>query len=632
MPVLGDYTFYRCPKCGEDNPLSAAFCLFCGCAKNAAPSASPEELEPLSGPTWKMAPFAAPLWEKLRQKRAHNATMAHLRAAINCRRMLRQNGGFQFKTLGTLPFMPRDYQLQAVRQVLGSMGGNAILADEVGLGKTVEAGLILNELLARKMVKKTLIIVPAALMEQWQNELAEKFGLAAEIIHDVPEHWPDIAIISHQRVRGAPYNTLAASQALDMVIVDEAQILRSSNTILYRFMYSLPRRYTLLLTATPLQNNLYELYSLIQLVQPGHFRSRRFFKRRFIDENHSVRNADLLQDSCRRVMVRNRRISTLVPIPSRQVETVTVKLSAAEERFYQFILELARLLYRTEVLADRFGGDTFERSRWLLILLVLLKESTSSPAAILATMENSLLKRIKDDGQLALARRIMEQGASLGLSAKMKALLKLLSSWDPADKVIIYTEYHATLTKLEQILTMAGYKFVTFSGAQTERVRREQLAAFKADVPIMISTEVGGQGLNLQFCHRIINYDLPWNPMRVEQRIGRVHRLGQQNIVEIFNIVSEGTFESYLLALLWAKIGLFTKVVGEIDSILSYVKNEATIEGRIGQAILESVEDEELLKRFKELAKEIEEAQLLFDHDRQMTATILNFSAGEQHE
>src|SRR5207244_4287051 len=157
-------------------------------------------------------------------------------------------------------------------------------------------------------------------------------------------------------------------------------------------------------------------------------------------------------------------------------------------------------------------------------------------------------------------------------STKMKALVKLLAGLD--DKAIVFTQFRATQEEITRELKSAGLESQVFHGEQTWQEKEEALERFRGPVPFLISTETGGEGRNLQFAHVVVNYDLPWNPMRVEQRIGRVHRLGQTSDVSIFNLVARDTIESYVLEILEKKIRLFELVVGEVEEILGHWEPE----------------------------------------------------------
>jgi SNF2 family DNA or RNA helicase len=316
------------------------------------------------------------------------------------------------------------YQIETARKVLKQFKGRVLLADEVGLGKTIEAGMVLKEYVLRGMAERVLILAPPALVGQWQEELREKFSLRFESSNDAPFRSDPEAFWSAPRIiaslalarREEHAEALAAGPPFDLVIVDEAHRLKNRTTRSYRLVHQLRTRFLLLLSATPVQNNLVELFNLLTLLQPGIFRTEREF----------------------------------------------------------------RSLYMTR------GSPRTPRNR---------------------------------DELRSLMRGVLEGGLSPG--AKDAAI-----------------------------------------------------AAFREAVPVLLSSESGGEGRNLQFCNTVIHFDLPWNPMAIEQRIGRVHRIGQTREVFVFNLVTHDTVEDALLSILNEKLDLFELVVGEVDAILGELDQE----------------------------------------------------------
>jgi SNF2 family DNA or RNA helicase len=208
----------------------------------------------------------------------------------------------------------------------------------------------------------------------------------------------------------------------------------------------------------------------------------------------------------------------------------------------------------------------------------------------------------------------------------MTELVRVVLS-DP-EPVIVYTEYIETLRTLQRLLERAGARVWVYSGQLRQREKSETLASFRAQGGVLLSTEVGGQGLNLQHCHRMVNFDLPWNPMRLEQRIGRIHRFGQQEPVQIINITAAGTFEEVLQRVLLSKIRLFELVIGEIDSILAYLQDPIPLDQRIGRMILESPSMAVLGERMEQLAEELASAQRALAEDQMTSARVLDLPAG----
>jgi len=524
----------------------------------------------------------------------------------------------QLQSLHEIPIEPRHYQIESALTILEDMRGSGILADEVGLGKTIEAGLVLKEMLLRDMARRVLILVPASLVIQWRAELEEKFLL--EVVEpESPESLETadgIFLISLARAKSSRVQEALSRIAWDLVIVDEAHALKNHLTQSHRFVFGLKRRHTLLLTATPVQNDLRELYNLVNIVSPGYFRSIRWFRRKFMIDRYSVREPELLRAACARVMVRHRRSDTLIQLPPRKVENIVVEPSEMESEFFDLTLELAR---RT------MQSNPVEGEQTALILSILLKESTSSPQALLATLESAILPRTVREREQALMHRVIQLGRRVPITAKMRRLVE----WAKSDSapLIVYTEYIETLKVLRTLLESAGLRVHAYSGQMRGREKHQAIEAFRKEGGVLLSTEIGGQGLNLQHCHRMVNFDLPWNPMRLEQRIGRIHRFGQSETVHIVNITAAGTFEEVLMRVLLPKIRLFELVIGEIDSILAYLQNPLPLEQRIGRIILESPDMTQLSRRMEQLADEIQAAQAAMAQDQLISSRILDLPA-----
>lgn len=574
----------RCPRCGAPTIEDLPHCLGCGATaadENPAPSPTPDTAAhttvdtPADTPAEPLPDRGPPITLELPDALRHAALLKRQKElpvdAFERRLTAFLTGApaadrIQLLSLAHLPIEPRPYQIDSAVSILESMRGSGILADEVGLGKTIEAGIVLKEMVLRDTVRRALILVPASLVFQWRQELEEKFDLAVTEPEN-PEALTEadaegILLLSLARAKSAKVQEALLRIPWDLVLVDEAHALKNHLTQSHRFVFSLRRRHTVLLTATPVQNDLRELYNLINIVSPGFFRSIRWFRRKFMVDRFTVREPDQLRSACARVMVRHRRADTLIQLPPRQVRNHVVTPTELEAELFDLTLELAR---RT---MSQLAG---EGEHTALLLSILLKESTSSPQALLATLESAILPRAVREKESHLLRRVIGLGREVAVTSKMAELVRLVQA-DP-EPVIVYTEYIETLRTLRRLLERAGARVHVYSGQLRQREKAEALAAFRAGGGVLLSTEVGGQGLNLQHCHRMVNFDLPWNPMRLEQRIGRIHRFGQQEPVQIMNITAAGTFEEVLQRVLLSKIRLFELVIGEIDSILAYLQD-----------------------------------------------------------
>ncbi|MBE3574073.1 MAG: DEAD/DEAH box helicase [Firmicutes bacterium] len=490
------------------------------------------------------------------------------------------------------------HQLQAVRRVLQDMNGRAVLADEVGLGKTLEAGIVIKEYWLRGLVRRVLILVPANLVPQWQDEICGRLELPF-VANPAPEGWSrsPLIIASLDLAKRPPHAAILRKQSWDMVVVDEAHRLKNAATANWRFVNSLDKKFLLLLTATPLQNDLRELYNMIQLLRPGQLHTFRQFKRKFMVDKRRVRNVEELRRLLSQVVIRTGRRQAGLPVPQRQVQNQELDMTEAERRFYGRALEWAR-----QDFAQRMAA---RGRRNLLPYLVLLREISSSPAAALET-----LRAFRRQCQGALRQQLdelLEEGRALGNWAKEEALVQLLRR-EPRTKVLVYTEFLASQSAILRRLQAVGIRAAAFNGTLPADHKARVIQQFRDSLSVLVSTDASAEGHNFQFCHVLINYDLPWNPMRVEQRIGRVHRLGQQSPVRITNLVLRSTIEEYVVWLLQEKIRLFESVLGELDAILSDLGGQ-NLEQAIGEIILTTPGEEELARRFQELGRRLQESR-----------------------
>jgi SNF2 family DNA or RNA helicase len=206
------------------------------------------------------------------------------------------------------------------------------------------------------------------------------------------------------------------------------------------------------------------------------------------------------------------------------------------------------------------------------------------------------------------AAPIIEIARNIQRSAKDEKLLELLRQ-SGQDKVLVFASFRRTLEHLQSLLDQAGIAYVTFSGAESDRQKDEAVETFRQLVPVMLCSESGGEGRNLQFANTLINYDLPWNPMRIEQRVGRIHRIGQTREVFIFNICAAGSLEARLLDLLTDKIRMFELVVGEVGSILGNLEGGEEFETLVLNLWMRSATDTELDRSFDTLGRTLLEAQ-----------------------
>ena len=557
------------------------------------------------------------------------------------------------------------HQVDAALFALASpLSNGVILADEVGLGKTIEASLVLAQKWAERK-RHLLLIVPATLRKQWSQELVEKFSLPSKILEarnfkeaqangagnpflvETAFGEPAVVICSYE-FASRKQNELAAVP-WDLVVFDEAHKLRNfykgeSARIASRLDAALKGRPKLLLSATPLQNNLQELFGLIAIIDPHFFGSLDAFKARYcrpkLEDAEFENLRERLRTVCKRTLRRQVQEIGGIKFTRRYSLTEDFRPSPDELELYKQVSEylqdegilsikpgarhLVTLVIRKILASSSYAiqgtlSTMIERLEKQLPLASALEdydalddlsdeagvdeEDTVDPAALAA--EVSQLKNFR-----ALAERIARD-------AKADALLRVLGkAFDFAErlggkrKAVIFTESVRTQSRLKELLADNGYadKIAILngsntdpdskriyqnwlqqhegsgriSGAKTADMKAALVDHFRESAEILICTEAGAEGINLQFCSLLINYDLPWNPQRVEQRIGRVHRYGQKNDVVVVNFINKGNrADERVFELLSEKFRLFEGVFGASDEILGSIESGVDIERHI---------------------------------------------------
>ena len=566
-----------------------------------------------------------------------------------------------------------------------------VLADEVGLGKTIEAGLVLCQYWAERK-RKLLIICPAALRRQWASELLEKFNLPAQVLDAKtfaqqqkegiynPLNNKQIVIMSYHYA--AKLEDKLVAEMWDLVVIDEAHKLRNahrdSNKMGQALKRALDGRKKLLLTATPLQNSLMELYGMSTLIDEYTFGDAKAFRKQFMQADSDILELkERLAGFVKRTLRRN--VLEYIKYTERKALTIPFYPSEQEQELYEGV---QRLLERE----DSYALPKRHRHLTGLILRKLLSFSTKAVLNNLQVLKYRLerLERegvtdddidiiqqiitdddLEDDfveesdtqadvvepkpidknalrAEIAELNMLITKAELIGIDTKSKELLigldkgfAQLAEMGAARKVIIFTESMRTQQYLAQFLESNGYqgKVVTFSGTnntpQANRIyqqwrdeyqgssrvtgsaqidkRSALIDHFKDHAEIMIATEAAAEGVNLQFCSLLINYDLPWNPQRIEQRIGRCHRYGQKFDVVVINFLNErNQADQRVLELLTEKFNLFDGVFGASDGVLGSIESGVDFEKRI-QAIYESCRTQQQIEdAFEQLQKELE--------------------------
>lgn len=495
-------------------------------------------------------------------------------------RLATVSGFDELISINSVDLDPMPHQVATVRRVLADMSGRAILADEVGLGKTIEAGLIMSELRLRGMVRRILVICPASLREQWQSELREKFGIEASVAAKGTDSFAEGNVITSPNLARNHVDRVAA-QDWDLVVVDEAHRFNGTGARKTRSMFrQLNSRYLLYLTATPVQNGLDELYEMVEALRPGTFGTKREFRNRYISvtDKRTPVDPEGLRDVVRQVMVRTTRAQAGVDTVQRRRSDAAVVLSDDEYREYHELLAVLRAEFRD-------AGNAFRRQKWAQRLI-------SSPRALAA----SLLKAAAGDLPADTAQildAIASSKISTDLTTRQRRFIEQVTQWvrDPdKGKVLVFTGETAVAEDLVRLVEAEGIEAVIYHGGMSSKSRTKAIRDFKSNAAVMVATDAGAEGLNLQFCNCVINYDLPWNPMRIEQRIGRVHRLTQRRDVHVANMFALRTVEERVYELLRDKLRMFELLFGQITLILGEIgeDEEGTVEQRISKAVFET--------------------------------------------
>ena len=583
-------------------------------------------------------------------------------------------------SLGQVGVDIKPHQVSVVHKVISNYPHRFLLCDEVGLGKTIEAGMTLKELRARGGARRVLIIVPPNLVRQWQFEMKSKFNESFSVLNtntvrymesqgqtDNPFTYFDNVICSAAWLSNPQWGRQCSVVDWDLVIVDEAHHARShrngnrvTTTQLYELVRDLAapqhfaRRGMLFLTATPMQLNTHEIYSLVELLDPALFPSEKHFEdhRRKVpglsylverlmengfplpneasattieqvaqwlelDEAEAQRRlsggresvealANELSDChlLSSVMIRNRKavVGGFMPRSAYRwavdlTEEERTALAAVED-YVQYGFQMAEgandsavgfvmvtfqkmmassiaaikhsLTLRRERVKERFVSQhsASEMKDWL-------DDDYDSGdvvegAGTIRSLANEELRRLDDT--LAYLNLVKTDSKSLVLQERLAELF----GDSPDEKVIVFTQFRETQRFLGELLTERGWNVNLFHGQMKPEDKDNAVERFKSEngSQVLISTEAGGEGRNFQFCHYLVNYDLPWNPMRVEQRIGRVDRIGQEQAISIFNLWVKDTVEERVLEVLENRIQVFQETVGGLDAILGETEND----------------------------------------------------------
>jgi len=537
-------------------------------------------------------------------------------------------------TLSTLElldgrFEPYPYQIKVALNVLKEKSSVALLADEVGLGKTIEVGIILKEHIIRENIHSVLIVTPKALLHQWKEELSEKFGEEFTTIEDEDfDCEGNRLIISFDKL--ARNIDKFKNRQWDMVVVDEAHLLINTSSKRRQAISSIDRRYMLLCTATPLCNKLTDIYSIVDLLYPGIFGTEKSFKSKyFADKQGRVCRLEMKDDLKKivsKVMVRTVRKDSGLPFTERFVYSIRINGSEEEMELYDTVVNYLKNIYdsygttrmdkipakRAFPYHQKFAGSGFEqndkikKTNYLLMkeLITLQQSLSSSPKALIKSLEN---RKEKYPWETDKIEPIISLASEIGTYSKVQKLLETLNAM-PNEQAIIFTLRLETAYMLCDNLNENYMTARIYEGRLTGYERQSLLDEFRrGKVQYIVATDTAAEGLNLQKATIVVNYDLHWNPMKIEQRIGRVHRRGQNKDVNVFNLVMKDTIDDYVLKVLFEKIDLFNMTIGGIETILSEISdNELSIEEIIMDIIVRSSKKRDVEKELETLRESME--------------------------
>lgn len=585
--------------------------------------------------------------------------------------------------------MPTPHQVDAALFALDSPNTKGIiLADEVGLGKTIEAGIVVMQYWAERK-RKILVIAPSSLRQQWSQELLEKFNLPSTVVDSkwLKSHKnfdkSGIYICSYEF---ANRNYQKLSAGWDLMILDEAHKLRNFYTNKKGIAGSVAEiaKWTnkvLLLTATPLQNKLEELYGIVSVVDPKYFHSLDVFKQRYIKSNHPYALDDL-RDRMAKIAKRTLRkeAERYIKYTNRVARTVQFTPSGAERKLYDLVddyLQRDKLWafaasqrhLSALILRKRLGSSTFAVASTLRRIVERMEDEYAhgkvrdnrgglvefddlSEEEIEAFEQsgdiddfslNSAKQRAEFRAEIDELKSYAELAESITSNVKAEHLVEAINlgfqalESKAARKAVIFTESTITQNYIADVLASQGFagKYITFNGQnsspEANKIYREWLAANKDtdlitgiesadrrkalidkfkedDIQIMIATEAASEGINLQFCSMLINYDLPWNPQRVEQRIGRIHRMGQKYDVVVVNFSNQGNVaEQRILELLTDKFNLFKDTFGASNEVLGAIEDGFDFEKTISNILNTCRTDEEITEKFAKLQDEFKD-------------------------
>lgn len=523
------------------------------------------------------------------------------------------------------------HQIESTHRIINSLNPRYLLADEVGLGKTIEAGLVIKELIFRHGYRRILIVCPASLCMQWQSEMENKFNERFVIMdrreikktrrekgakNSNPWNLLDKVICSLDFIKSESHIEDLKKTKWDVIIFDESHRLRRDSlksTLAYNAaeILSANANALLLLSATPFRGKLEELYFLVRLLDKnllGPFQT--FFN------TYCLNNTELstLRNKLSEVIIRRTK-TDVGGFTRRHARTIRFELYAEERLLYdettRYVAEEFNRAMQSENRAVGFVMTVFQKllDSSSFALSSALKNRKLHLAALLDSGNRDLLKQSamgkniawdeldpEDDEnidamvnetlkktyaeireEIIILEYLIRIADSITLNKKGEKLVEIIRRLKKGNvkKVLIFTQFRTTQEYLKGILS--EFSVEVFNGSMDKNQKEDAIQNFKDSADVLISTEAGGEGRNLQFCNVLINYDLPWSPLKIEQRIGRIHRFGQPKDVFVYNFSTADTVAERVLQVLTRKLKLFEESIGTPDIMLGQIEEELNL-------------------------------------------------------
>lgn len=507
-----------------------------------------------------------------------------------------------------------------------------LLADDVGLGKTISAGLIISELMKRNRISKVFVVCPKILIPQWVEELEAKFGIKAygasgAGVRGAASRSESVVVTTYHSA--SRFLDEGHAAGFDMLILDEAHKVRNLHgtpnpprmaTAIFDALEARAFKYVLMLTATPIQNRLWDIYSLVDClaVARGHtnpFGNPDQFASRFIADGKVAarklkpEHADEFRKIVNSYMFRTRRIDAQLAFPEREVKTYSVIATPEEAELQQAIAESI----------EDFGA--LEQVGLLVALM-------SSPQALAKQLENMAEKGTAPSRLASRVRGLAERVPQPAKAAQVLQIVANLKAQRENWRMVIFTTRRETQLMLGEVLAREGITHGFISGGKAVENRRtiERFRKDDPDIHVIVSTDAGAEGVNLQAANILVNYDLPWNPMIVEQRIGRVQRIGSRfKTVWVANVVHHNSPEQRIVGRLIEKLQVISHTVGDIEAVLEAAGDAegATLEQEIRDMVIASLRGQNQDEAARLAAESIEQARLLLEEQQEQMNAML---------